>query len=80
MNSKAKNNNNGRNGGGFNDEFFNRFKGVPDHLAKKIINQEKNYRKQQLKNKRRKSDHKETKHQSHPGNDVSAPEYAGTVL
>ena len=59
MNSKAKNNNNG---GSIDDEFFFRFKEVPAHLAQKIIRQEKIYRKQQLKRKRRKSDHKESKH------------------
>jgi hypothetical protein len=80
MNSKTKNNNIGRNGGTINDEFLFRFRGVPDHLAQKIIRQEKIYRKQQLKRKRRKSDYTESKHQSHPGNNVPASEYAGTVL
>ena len=53
MNCKASNKNNGRNGRSINDEFFIRFKGVPVNLAKKIINHEKNYHKQQLLKKRR---------------------------
>jgi hypothetical protein len=80
MNYKARIKNNGRNGGSFNDEFFIRFKGVPFHLAKKIIKQEKNYRKQQLLIKRRKSDHQESKHQSNLSNDLSAPGNAGVIL
>ena len=80
MNCKARSKNNGRNGGSFNDEFFIRFKDVPVHMAKKIINQEKNYRKQQILRKRRTSDHQENKHQSNLSNDLSATEFTGTVL
>jgi hypothetical protein len=80
MNSNTKDKKNRSNGGSLNDEFLFRFKDVPDHLAQKILRQEKIYRKQQLKRKRRKRDLKESKYQSHPGNDVSASEYAGTVL
>jgi len=80
MNYKARKKNNGRNSGSFNDEFFIRFKGVPIHMAKKIINQEKNYRKQQILRKRRTSDHQENKHQSNFSNDLSATEFTGTVL
>ena len=80
MNSKTSNKNNGRNGGNSNDEFFIRFKGVPVHLAKKIINQEKNYRKQQILRKRRKSDQQESKHQSNLSNDLYATEFTRTVL
>jgi len=80
MNSEIRNKNNGRNGGSSNDEFFIRFKNVPVHMAKKIINQEKNYRKQQILRKRRTSDHQESKHQSNLSNDLSATEFTGTVL
>ena len=80
MNGKARSKNNGRNGGSSNDEFFIRFKDVPVHMAKKIINQEKNYRKQQILRKRRTSDHQENKHQSNLSNDLSATEFTGTVL
>jgi len=80
MNCKARSKNNGRNGGSSNDEFFVRFKDVPVHMAKKIINQEKNYHKQQILRKRRKSDHQESKHQSNLSNDLSATEFTGTVL
>jgi hypothetical protein len=50
MNYKTNNSNNGKNG---HDEFCFRFKGVPVNQARKIIQQEKNYRKQQLSKKRR---------------------------
>jgi hypothetical protein len=77
MNSETRNKNNG---GSSNDEFFIRFKNVPVHMAKKIINQEKNYRKQQILRKRRTSDHQENKHQFNLSNDLSATEFTGTVL
>ena len=80
MNSKTTNNKNGSNGGSINDEFLFRFKEVPAHLAQKIIRQEKIYRKQQLKRKRRKSDYTESKHKSNLSNDLSATEFTGTVL
>ena len=80
MNYKARDKRNGRNRGSLDDEFFIRFKGVSVHMAKKIINQEKSYRKQQLLRKRRRCDLKESKHQSNLSNDLSATGNTGVIL
>ena len=80
MNHKAKDKNNRKNGGSLDDEFLIRFKDVPVHMAKKIMNQEKNYRKQQILRKRRRSDLKESQYESNLSDDLSATENAGVIL